>query len=48
MRPLGGMCDGCRGLSAHCITSVPVASVIAAIASLLDEKTSSGWSADAS
>jgi heptosyltransferase-2 len=47
-RPVEGCAKGCRALSPHCITRIPEASVIAAIASLLDEKAASGWSADAS
>jgi heptosyltransferase-2 len=46
--PLEGCKTACDREAAHCITSVPVAQVITAIASLRDERTGSGWSADAS
>lgn len=43
-----GCATGCRVPAPHCIANVPVASVIAGVASLLDERTASGRSADAS
>lgn len=46
--PTDGCATGCRAPAPHCIANVPVASVIAGIASLLDERTAPGRSADAS
>ena len=45
--PADGCASGCRESAPHCITKVRVASVIASIASLLDERTASGRSTDA-
>lgn len=46
--PADGCSTECRVPAPHCIANVPVASVIAGVASLLDERTASGRSADAS